>query len=75
MYLYLSKISADIQIFTFGAKENIWPTKDEEREENCIMRRLMTFNPHQMLITSRMRWAGHVARMGERCILGFCGKT
>jgi len=23
----------------------------------------------------RMRWAGHVARMGERCIQGFVGET
>ena len=23
----------------------------------------------------RMRWAGHVARMGERCVQGFGGET
>jgi hypothetical protein len=23
----------------------------------------------------RMRWAGHVARMGEKSVQGFCGKA
>jgi hypothetical protein len=27
------------------------------------------------VIKSRIRWAGHVARMGERCIQGFGGET
>jgi hypothetical protein len=25
--------------------------------------------------SKRLRWAGHVPRMGERCIQGFSGKT
>jgi len=27
------------------------------------------------VIKSRMRWVGHVACRGERCIQGFCGET
>jgi hypothetical protein len=27
------------------------------------------------VIKSRLRWAGHLARMGETCIQGFGGKT
>jgi hypothetical protein len=27
------------------------------------------------VIKSRMRWAGHVARMEERCLQGFDGET
>jgi hypothetical protein len=34
------------------------------------------FSPNIRVIKSRrLRWAGHVARMGERCIQGFSGET
>jgi hypothetical protein len=29
----------------------------------------------RVIKSRRMRWAGHVARMGERCIQGFGGET
>ena len=29
----------------------------------------------RMIKLRRMRWAGHVARIGERCIQGFGGET
>jgi hypothetical protein len=29
----------------------------------------------RVLKSRRMRWAGHVARMGEKCIQGFGGET
>jgi hypothetical protein len=40
--------------------------------ENYIMRSLMII---QVIKMRRMRWAGHVARMGEMCLQGFGGKT
>jgi len=44
------------------------PRRDEVigSGENYIMRSLMIRTPHQILYISKMRWAGHVARMGER---------
>jgi hypothetical protein len=36
----------------------------------------MIRTPHIRVIkSSRMRWVGHVARMVEKCIQGFIGKT
>jgi len=34
-------------------------------------------SPHivRVIKSRRMRWAWHVARMGERCIKGFTGET
>jgi hypothetical protein len=32
-----------------------------------------SINIVRVIKTRRMRWAGRVARMGERCIQGFCG--
>jgi hypothetical protein len=29
----------------------------------------------RVIKSRRMRWAGHVACMEERCIQGFCGET
>jgi hypothetical protein len=29
----------------------------------------------RMIKTRRMRWAGHVARMGRRMRIGYCGKA
>jgi hypothetical protein len=29
----------------------------------------------RVMKSRRLRWAGHVARMGERCIQGFNGET
>jgi hypothetical protein len=29
----------------------------------------------RVMKSRRLRWAGHVARMGERCIQGFSGET
>jgi hypothetical protein len=49
------------------------PKRDEVTEEwkkNSIMRSLIICTPHRILIrvinSKRMRWTGHVARMGER---------
>ena len=32
-------------------------------------------NIFRVIKSKRMRWAGHVARMGERCVQGFGGET
>ena len=32
-------------------------------------------NVIQMIETRKLRWAGHVARMGEMCVQGFSGET
>ena len=56
------------------------PKKDEVKRE---WRKLhneelngMYFSPNivRVIKSRRMRWAGHVARMGESSIQGFCGE-
>jgi hypothetical protein len=44
--------------------------KWQEGGENCIMRSFITYNIIRMIKSRRMRWTGHVARMGgeEECI-------
>jgi hypothetical protein len=51
--------------------------KKEGSGENYIMRSLMICTPHQtvwVIESRRIRWAGHVVRMGERSIQGFVGE-
>jgi hypothetical protein len=40
--------------------------KSWEVGENCIMRSLIAPSIIRMIKSRRMRWAGHVARMGEK---------
>jgi hypothetical protein len=47
-----------------------------EREEDGLWRKLHNYehslpNIVRVIKSRRMRWAGHVARMGERCLQGF----
>ena len=59
------------------------PKRDEVtgNGENYIMRSLGIFTPEPNIVrvvkSRRMRWAGHVARMGEgeRCAQGSSGET
>ena len=52
-----------------GAEENIKPKMDKERGEweNYIMRSFkISPNTIQVIKLRRIRWAGHVAHIGER---------
>jgi hypothetical protein len=59
-------------VFEKGVLSRIFgPKRDEVTEigENCIMKSFITCTPRQtisMINSRRMRWAGHVARMGEK---------
>ena len=56
------------------------PTRDEVKGEWRKLHEELNdpyASPNILRVTKsiRMRWAGHVARMGERCIQGFGGET
>jgi hypothetical protein len=38
----------------------------QENEENRVMKNFMISNIVRIMKARRMRWAGHVARMGEK---------
>jgi hypothetical protein len=63
---WLWVIENKVQRRIFGSKRN----EVQGSGENYIMRSLMICNAHQMLLgvikLRKMRWAGHVTRMGER---------
>jgi hypothetical protein len=54
----------------FGAEREWRKLYNEELND-------LYYSPNIVWVTKsrRMRWAGHVARMGERCIQGFVGET
>jgi len=51
------------------------PKRDEVKGngESYIKMSIMSSSLHQILFgcSKRLRWVGHVARIGERCIQGF----
>jgi hypothetical protein len=56
------------------------PKRDEVTEEwrklhNEELNDLYSPNIFRLIKSRRMRWSGHVARMGESCIQGFGGET
>jgi len=72
-----TEINYVVAVSTIAASVGKSNRRYEELHSETIHDRCSSPNINREIKTRRMRWAGHVARMGgwERCIQGYVGDT